>query len=203
MTTTLPARRTMTVEEFEAYALLPENADRRLEWHDGLIIGEDQEMVSSFSASNTAAMLITLLGMYLMQHPIAVLTSSDGGYIVNGARYIPDAAVVRVERMRSAARVGGFLRLAPDLAIEVISPTDTFSQLRRKIQNYLAAGVIVWVIDPDYYEIEIHAAGQPNRVLGLNDTLEGGDLLPGFSAPVRAIFAQLIALDATPPEDAE
>ncbi len=184
MTTTLPARRTMTVEEFEAYALLPENADRRLEWHDGEVI----ELVSSDKSSHLAVVLLSALVPFITARRLGIVTGADGGYIVNGLRLIPDGAFVLADRHRAAQRTGGFLSIAPDLAIEVISPSDAFSHIRAKLRRYERAGTIVWLIDPSAYTLEVFVPGQPAQVLEEGDTLDGGDLLPGFSLTVRDLF---------------
>ena len=79
--------------------------------------------------------------------------------------------------------------LAPDLALEVLSPTNTDEEMRVKIVNYLAAGTVVWVVDPGK-RVEVHRSGQPVQILGINDTLDGGALLPGFELSVAQILAK-------------
>jgi Uma2 family endonuclease len=72
--------------------------------------------------------------------------------------------------------------------VEVLSPTNQDEEMRLKIGNYLAAGTMVWVEDPDRARVEVYRSGQVPLVLGLNDTLDGGEVLPGFTLPVREVF---------------
>lgn len=78
----------------------------------------------------------------------------------------------------------------PDLAVEVISPTDSDKHIRIKIANYQAAGALVWVVNPADETVEIYEAGQPVRVLDTSDTLRAEAILPGFDLPIRQIFPE-------------
>ena len=78
--------------------------------------------------------------------------------------------------------------MPPDLAVEVVSPSDEPRQRSIKITNYLAAGTVVWMVYPLARELEVHAQGQRVRIYGVEDTLEGGDLLPGFEMAIKDIF---------------
>ena len=99
----------------------------------------------------------------------------------------PDAAFVRLDRMPSLS--GGFVPMAPDLAAEVLSPTDRMADALAKIAMYLAAGVkVVWLVDPATRTVTIFHLDEPPTKLGVGDTLDGGDVLPGFSVPVAELF---------------
>jgi Uma2 family endonuclease len=79
--------------------------------------------------------------------------------------------------------------LVPDLAVEVVSPTNSASDVQRKIHEYFEAGVIrVWVIYPDQKNIYIYATPKQVQVLQIGDDLDGGDLIPGFRLPLAALF---------------
>ncbi len=175
----------ITAEEFERLALLPENADRRLE----LIGGDIVEVVSNNYSSMVAARINGFLFVYLQQNPIGYLTGADGGYCVGDERYIPDVAFVSKSRQPAPSR-DAYNAIAPDLAVEVLSPSDQQDILRLKIVNYLAAGTTVWVVNPDNQTVEVYTPGQRAYRLGPADTLTGGDLLPGFALPVKDIFPQ-------------
>ncbi len=83
----------------------------------------------------------------------------------------------------------GLLQLAPDLAIEVLSPSETASELQEKLDDYKAAGTaLVWVVDPVRRTVMVVASDAPVEWLHEADVLEGGDVVPGFSCPVAAIF---------------
>ncbi len=196
MTTTLPARRTMTVEEFEAYALLPENADRRLEWHDGEVI----ELTTNSLSSRIGIRLTSLLWAFVEAHGLGEVTDAQGGYIVNGLRSIPDGAFVSYARQPNPPDVA-WNPIAPDLVIEVVSPTDRPALIRRKLLSYLDAGVTVWLVEPEDQTVEVYAPGRAPLLLTATDTLDGGDLLPGLTIPLARVFRP--AAPAAPPEDAK
>lgn len=191
----------MRVEDFDAWAARPENIDRRLEF----IAEEIVEVVSNDIASSIAARLLILVGGFVMQHDLGVLTGADGGYAVGGERYIPDVAFIRHER-RTVSGPVAYYPVAPDLAVEVISDPESKAEqtaIRRKMSSYLAAGTVVWVVDWMTRSVEVHAPGQSPRILEEAATLEGGAVLPGFSVALAAIFpAQPAADDAEQATDA-
>jgi len=61
-------------------------------------------------------------------------------------------------------------------------------EIETKLKLYLAAGVLVWMVYPERQQVEVYAPSQPRRVMGIDDTLDGGDVLPGFTLPAREIF---------------
>ncbi len=102
--------------------------------------------------------------------------------------YVPDLVVVAREHLP----VRRHLMSAPDLAVEILSPDQHWSHFLDKIQFYLLYGVrLVWVIDPATSTITVEIPGLEARILGPGDTLDGGDVLPGFSVAVDEIFAQM------------
>jgi Uma2 family endonuclease len=101
--------------------------------------------------------------------------------------YVPDLCFVSRDRLDFDV----FLRAAPDLAIEILSPDQHVAQFLSKIQFYLLYGVrLVWVIDPSTTTITVQAPGVEPTVLRAGDTLDGGDVLPGFAVAVGDIFAR-------------
>ncbi|MCC7209074.1 MAG: Uma2 family endonuclease, partial [Anaerolineae bacterium] len=78
--------------------------------------------------------------------------------------------------------------LPPDLAVEVLSPTDSLPLVMDKVVNYLAAGALVWLVFPESREVKVYTPGQPVKALGAADTLSGGALLPGFSLELKKLF---------------
>lgn len=175
--------RLVTLDEFLRISAQPDHADRRLEY----VGGELHEVVSNNYASQVAARILIKLGAVVEADGLGHLTGADGGYEVSGERYIPDVGFIRAERQPAPSHAT-WNPLAPDLAVEVLSPTDDPAILRLKLSNYLAAGVTVWVVDPAQQRIEVHAPGQRAQHLRTGDTLSGGDTLPEFSVPVDAVF---------------
>jgi len=102
--------------------------------------------------------------------------------------YVPDLAYVSNERITGEP----YLYTAPDLAIEILSPGQNIARLLDKAQFYLLNGArLVWVIDPEAATIAVLVPGAESRTLAAGDTLDGGELLPGFSVAVDDIFAQI------------
>jgi Uma2 family endonuclease len=112
----------------------------------------------------------------------------------------PDVAFVARERLSAGSLQGGWLELAPDLAVEVLSPGDRPGKARAKIALYLKLGVrAVWMVDPKTRCIRVYErasrqqAGLAPVVLSASAHLDGGEILPGFSCPVAAAFAGVAA----------
>ena len=175
----------VTAEEFERFVMLPENAERLFE----LVGGEIVEVVSNSESSELGALMIILLGSFVRPRGLGRITGADGGYIISGERYLPDCAYISKAKQPKRSRVA-YNPTPPDLAVEVLSPSNTPTEMRIKIVNYLRAGVLVWVVDPDLQRVEVYAPDQPPRILGLTDTLDGGSVLPGFTLAVKDIFSE-------------
>jgi len=103
----------------------------------------------------------------------------------------PDVAFVSHARWPCNRRVpdGPVWNMVPDLAIEVVSPSNLASAVLRKMHDYFKAGVVcVWVIYPEQAEIYVYSTPQQVQVVGIGQELDGGDLLPGFRLPVAVLF---------------
>jgi len=131
------------------------------------------------------------LRAYLKTHPVGEVFNPENLFVLGpNIKRAPDVSFLRAERAKQIdpnADIPG----APDLAVEVLSPTDTVSAMRRKIRQYFAAGAqYVWVVYPDTREVEVwHEAARPQVVLQDTDFLEAPGLLPEFRLPVGALFA--------------
>jgi Uma2 family endonuclease len=169
-----------TVEEFEAF----------LDANDGkyeLVGGEIVELPSNPYSSKISIRIASRLLQFVDEHDLGHVTGEQGGYQVSGERYAPDVAYISKERQPQIAEAG-YNPNPPNLAVEVISPSDEPDKLRIKVGNYLAADTWVWVVDPTAKTVEVYAPGQPVMPLTVNDTLGGGDILPGFRLPLKDIF---------------
>lgn len=98
----------------------------------------------------------------------------------------PDVSFVRAERALDLDRR---FEGAPDLAVEVISPSETASEIAHKVSQYLRAGALVWVLYPDDKTVHVFEPSKNARVLEAEDLLEAPTLLPGFSVRVSELFA--------------
>ena len=113
---------------------------------------------------------------------------SSGFYVARDPDTVrgPDVLFISKERLDPGTEVEGFFEVAPDLAVEIISPGDTHAEVMAKVGEYLDAGVrLVWVVDPAWHRISVYPGGE---ILSPEDTLTGGDVLPGFSTPVARVF---------------
>ena len=173
-----------TRDEFERFADLPENTERHLEYIDGEII----EMVSNSESSTIGNLISAYITLFARQHHLGFVTGSDGGYRVNGQDLMPDVGFIGAAK-QSTRPIHTWIPNAPDLVVEVLSPTDPATAVFRKIRHYLIAGTVVWLVDPEE-TITIHQPGAPNtqQTYGVGDTLDGGDVLPGFTLALAEVF---------------
>jgi len=175
-----------TLDEFHAFTEQPENRDRLFELIDGVIV----EKMASFTPSYIAGRFIRFLGVFADDHGLGYVTSSDGSYILApGMELIPDAAFI--SKIRLPKFPDRQVKGPPDLAVEVKSPTDKESDLRKKAQTYLRYGTkMVWLVFPEDQRVEVYVQDQDVLEVGIDGVLDGGDVLPGFMLPVRSIFPQ-------------
>jgi Uma2 family endonuclease len=102
----------------------------------------------------------------------------------------PDIAFAARERIPDGGIPTAYWPGAPDLAVEVLSPTDVRSEIDEKIDEYLRSGVrLVWFVNPFERRITVHRSEKRALVLEEHDSVDGGDVLPGFSYPIARLFA--------------
>jgi Uma2 family endonuclease len=101
----------------------------------------------------------------------------------------PDVAFIRGDRLPDGRSPLGYFTGAPDLAVEVISPNDRYGEVDEKVAGWLEHGAkLVFVVNPRWQTVAVHRPGQLVRTLGIEDTLGGEDVVPGWSMPVRDLF---------------
>ncbi len=200
----------LTLEAYlDAYARQP------VEVVDGdMVVMSPPELAHVIIARN----LFVSLNDFVSEHQLGevwpdatpyLLDADDRADWVRGSR-VPDVSFVARERMDAhLARYGteGPLRLAPDLAVEIVSTHDRYSDLNRKVADYLRYGTrLVWVIDPQVRTVRVVTPDDPGgRILTPDDTLAGDPVLPGWSAPVLDVLggpAESPAPAAAPQEEA-
>jgi Uma2 family endonuclease len=182
-------RQKHSIEDFTAF-LSEQEDDRRYELIDGEIV----EMAPPTNRnSEIAAKLIILIGSYVYQNNLGYMQSSDGGYVLSpGTVRIPDCSFIVKDRFPEGLPEG-IVDGGPDLAVEVISASETAFAISKKVRMYLDAGTrLVWIVFPTENTVDVYRPAETGYHLqsyGLEDDLSGEDILPGFSLPVKSILA--------------
>jgi Uma2 family endonuclease len=159
-----------------------------------LVEGALVEKVMGYTESRLAVFLGGLLNAFVLPRNLGIVTGADGTMeLMPDLVRIPDVAFTSWDRMpgRRCPREP-VPRLAPNLAVEVLSGSNTPGEMRRKRQEYFTAGVeLLWQVDPDARTVEVHVPGAQPVTLGAGDTLDGGTVLGGFTLSVVDLFAEL------------
>lgn len=179
------AARQYTIDEFEAMPLAGQ-------WE--LIDGELVEVTpASDEPSSTGIMIGHLLLQHVLPARLGRVYGADGGFVLFPDRntvLVPDVAFVIAERAPQGEARKTLPRLAPDLVVEVLSPSDRMAEALAKVAMYLDAGVrLVWLVDPSAQTVTVFRPDDTPTKLFAGDTLDGGDVLPVLSIPVADIFA--------------
>lgn len=158
-----------------------------------LVRGEILEMPPpGWEHSIRSASLIEYLRTHVRVNRLGHILSNDPGFLVarnpDSVR-APDIAFIAQEKVPEPLPKG-WITVVPDLVVEVISPNDRWNKVQEKIAEWLRFGVrLIWVVDPESRSISVYGPDQPLQVLTEQDTLGGEEIVPGFSVPVREIFA--------------
>ena len=178
----------MTVDEFYEYKF-PEGKVELVRGEPR--VSEPAGGPHGWVQSNLAALLLP----FVNQNRLGRVFNDGVGYVLVALpRTVrnPDLAFIRAERLPSGGPGRGFIRIAPDLAVEVLSPDESASDLEEKLDDYRTAGTpLIWVIDPERRTVMIVSADAPVRWLRADETLAAGDVIPGFSCKVTELFEGL------------
>jgi Uma2 family endonuclease len=173
-----------TIKEFEEFIARPENADRLYELVNGAMVQKVPTQEHGIIAGN----VVTQFNLYLLKNEIG-RAAVEVRHLAPGDEYndrLPDVSFVS-DMTRSVVRSGP-VPFIPDLAVEIKSPDDTLKEMADTANYYLAHGAkMVWLIYPDKRLVEV-LTPISKELLTEEDNLSGGDVLPGFLIPVRAIF---------------
>ena len=133
-----------------------------------------------------------LIGNYVAAHKLGYVTAAETGFILATNPDIvraPDVGFVAKVRMPHPIPQK-YIPVAPDLAVEVVSPNDAAENIRKKVIQFLDAGtLIVWVVYPEARTVDIYRPGQHIQSVGMDGALDGGEALPGLTIPVGDVFA--------------
>jgi Uma2 family endonuclease len=154
-----------------------------------LVEGELRTMTpASAQHGRIASRLAVSLGAYIDQHDLGVTLAAETGFIIRrnpDTVRAPDVAFVRQERWNSPE---GYFPGPPDLAIEVISPNDRYSEVKSKVADWLQAGTpLAIVVDPEQQSAEMFTSTSTVSV-DIDGSLDGGAVVPGWTLPLRDLF---------------
>lgn len=135
-----------------------------------------------------SAEIARVLGNHVATNHLGEVSGAETGFIISrepDTVRAPDVAFVAATSIPADLPEDGFWPFAPDLAVEVVSPSDRWSEVVEKAREWLAAGVrLVWIVDPRSHTVHVYRPGCEVFQLGEGDRLEGCDVLPGFSWPI-------------------
>ena len=158
-----------------------------------LVRGELRERpFLGFQQGAIAATIVTRLGLHADENGLGGAYAAGTGFLLESAPdhvRAPDLAFVRRERVDAVGDAPGFFPGPPDIAIEVISPNDLYTEVDEKVADYLAAGTqAVIVVNPRRRTVKVHRSLSGTVELTESDTLEVSDIVPGWQMPVRDMF---------------
>ena len=131
--------------------------------------------------------LVLSLGPYVYQKKLGRVYTSDTGFQIGDHMLIPDVAFISATRLPEERETA--FSIPPDIAIEVISRSDSLYKVVQKALAYLEAGTqLVWVIEPIAKTVTVYRSETDIQTLTRNDTLTGEDVIEGFSCPVIQLF---------------
>jgi Uma2 family endonuclease len=135
------------------------------------------------------------LRAYVKAHDLGRAYGAEGGFLVSRNPDVvlaPDAAFVSKERADKIGGVRGFVPLAPDLAIEIISPNDLYTEVQEKVESWLRYGTrMVVALNPCHRTVAVRRSPTEVRHLTIDAVLDGEDVVPGWRIPVRELFASV------------
>ena len=183
----------MTADELAA---LPDDGYHHYELVQGLLL---TMCPSAAYPGVVASNAVAELRHVARQRKAGVCGSADSGFLLFSdpdTVRAPDAWFVRRERVPGGRIPRTFWPGPPDIAVEVLSPSDRFSDVMRKADDYLRAGTpILWVIDPEGRTAAIFRPGRSPHLIGEDGILDGEDILPGFQITLRDLLEEADAVD--------
>ena len=159
-----------------------------------LVQGELRRMSpAGFHHGRLIMNIATPLDHHVRTHKLGVVCAAETGFLLTSdpdTVRAADVAFIRQERIEQAAEPEGYWPGAPDLAVEVVSPNDLYTEVDEKVTDWLEAGTrLVVIINPRKRTVTVYHSLLQIVVLREQDMLDGGDVVPGWSLPIANIFA--------------
>ena len=168
---------------------LPENGYK----HE-LINGELVMVPAGMEHENIVIKLSAALERFVSEHKLGAVFGSNAGYwMKSGNLRSPDVSFISKKLLQGFKRPPkGFFKGSPDLAVEILSPSDTMENLHEKIFEYFENDTkLVWVVNPEEQVILVYHSPRPDKLLRGSDILSGEDIFTGFTFPVSELFVEL------------
>lgn len=142
--------------------------------------------------ASLVATLTTELGAFLKTHKLGIVLGKSAAYrIATQPPYHSDISFIAKARLPEKLPLTDAFEGAPDLAIEVISPTDLWWDVVGKMQSYFTSGCrLMWLINPPNQTVFLYRADGQAQILQTSETLDGADVIPGFTLPLTKLFAE-------------
>ena len=158
-----------------------------------LLKGELKEMSPAGPRHGRIAMRLgSLIEMHARRNKLGNVYAAETGFKLTrnpDTVRAADASFVARERIPQEGEPEGYWAIAPDLVVEVVSPSDSAQDVHSKVADWLRAGCrLVWVVYPRTRTITEYRSADRIRILSVEEQLTGGDVLPGFSCPVEDVF---------------
>ena len=159
-----------------------------------LIDGELKKTSPTGHNHGRIAMRLTVpLGQYVQEKHLGEVYAAETGFKLKSnpdTVRAPDLSFINQKRVDEVAEAKGYWPGAPDLAVEVLSPNDIVSEVEQKVGEWLEAGAnSVWVVSPKMRTVTVYKSRTDIQVLTEKDTLDGGQVVPGFQYPIAKLFA--------------
>lgn len=174
----------------EKDVLAVERQGRICELVDGVLV----EKAMGFAESYLALRIAFFLQGFLQQHKLGFLAGEDGTLrLWPGLVRIPDVSFISWDQLpKRKIPKKPIPDLYPDLAVEVLSRKNTKAEIDRKLHEYFRSGTrLAWVVDPRKRTVRVYTAPDQSRPRTEEESLDGGDVMPGLSLPLREVFAEL------------
>lgn len=177
------------VTEAELIRLNQTKEEGLFELVDGLLVEKDM----SFYEARVGLILAAEMNSYASRHKLGVVFPADAMQRFGRQIRLPDISFVSLDRLPNGKMPrGNILNVGIDLAVEVLSESNTPAEMLRKRQEYFAAGAKqVWEIEPESETARIYTSPTRSREIGPDGTLDGGKIIPGFSLTMAKLFADV------------
>jgi Uma2 family endonuclease len=157
---------------------------------DGILV---EKAMGAFE-SLLAGEIVRLIGNFVRAHKLGAVLGADGMLkLAPGLIRIPNVAFLSKAKFPSGRypRTSAW-SLAPDLAVEVLSDSNTAEEMKEKLHDYFTAGTrLVWYVEPQLRQVQVFVSPESKRVVKQDQILDGGDVLPGLEINLRELFDEL------------